>query len=210
MISKRDEKKKVYIDKILVAAKKVFFEYGYEAATIGQIAKEAGVGRGTAYLYFSSKSELFRETMKDVLNINNLYEIFEDQSYQDKASEHIKLYLKSYVDLIFGMDEKLLREFAVSLRNEPVTVNSFTFNFLVGIDNKILDRLAATLTYYVEKGSLIEEFDVEVCADFILKIMIEVFDIRIRFDTNSKSDVIDRVCKQVDYLLKPYEKQMRS
>jgi TetR/AcrR family fatty acid metabolism transcriptional regulator len=48
-------------DELLEAAIKVFGEHGYEAATIDQIAAEAGVSKGTMYNYFSSKQDLFAQ-----------------------------------------------------------------------------------------------------------------------------------------------------
>lgn len=46
---------------ILLAASDVFSEKGFHNAKILDIAKAAGVGKGTIYEYFSSKSELFYE-----------------------------------------------------------------------------------------------------------------------------------------------------
>lgn len=44
---------------ILRAARTVFAERGFAAATIDMIAAEAGVAKGTVYLYYSSKEEIF-------------------------------------------------------------------------------------------------------------------------------------------------------
>jgi AcrR family transcriptional regulator len=43
---------------ILQAAWKLIRHYGYGKTTIEDIAQEAGVGKGTAYLYFKSKAEI--------------------------------------------------------------------------------------------------------------------------------------------------------
>ncbi|TAN21263.1 MAG: TetR/AcrR family transcriptional regulator [Acidobacteria bacterium] len=44
---------------ILAAARKVFGERGFGAATVDAIASEAGVAKGTLYLYYDSKEEIF-------------------------------------------------------------------------------------------------------------------------------------------------------
>jgi AcrR family transcriptional regulator len=49
---------------ILDAALSVFAEYGIDAAKLEEIAARAGVSKGTIYLYFSSKEELFREVVR--------------------------------------------------------------------------------------------------------------------------------------------------
>lgn len=52
---------------ILHAAKEVFAEVGFHAATVSRIAKTAGIGDGTVYLYFENKEDilktLFHETI---------------------------------------------------------------------------------------------------------------------------------------------------
>jgi AcrR family transcriptional regulator len=44
---------------ILEAARKIFGEHGYAAATVDLIAAEAGVAKGTIYLYYESKDAIF-------------------------------------------------------------------------------------------------------------------------------------------------------
>ena len=45
-------------DAILRAAWKLIRHYGYGKTTIAEVAREAGVGKGTVYLYFRSKEEI--------------------------------------------------------------------------------------------------------------------------------------------------------
>lgn len=49
---------------ILRGAGYVFSEKGFHGAKMDEIAKEAGVGKGTIYGYFDSKEALFRELIK--------------------------------------------------------------------------------------------------------------------------------------------------
>ena len=44
---------------IVEGARKVFMERGFDAASMGDIAKAAGVSKGTLYVYFTDKDELF-------------------------------------------------------------------------------------------------------------------------------------------------------
>jgi AcrR family transcriptional regulator len=52
---------------ILEAASKSFALFGYKATTMEQVAKIAGVGKGTIYTFFSTKEELFDAIMTDVI-----------------------------------------------------------------------------------------------------------------------------------------------
>jgi AcrR family transcriptional regulator len=44
---------------ILDGAKRVFMKMGYDAASMNDVTREAGVSKGTIYVYFQSKEELF-------------------------------------------------------------------------------------------------------------------------------------------------------
>ena len=49
---------------ILEAALTVFAERGLAAARLEDIARHAGLSKGTIYLYFPNKEELFREVIR--------------------------------------------------------------------------------------------------------------------------------------------------
>ncbi|MBN2069370.1 MAG: TetR/AcrR family transcriptional regulator [Opitutales bacterium] len=55
----KSEKKEL----IAEAALRVFSERGYEKTSISEVAKVAGIGKGTVYEYFSSKDELLCEAV---------------------------------------------------------------------------------------------------------------------------------------------------
>jgi AcrR family transcriptional regulator len=52
---------------ICAAALEVFAEKGFAAAKLDEIAKRAGVSKGTLYLYFSDKEQLFRAVVRDAV-----------------------------------------------------------------------------------------------------------------------------------------------
>lgn len=57
---------------LLDAALSVFVEKGYAAARMEEVASRAGVSKGTVFLYFPSKLELFKEVVRH--NITNSFE----------------------------------------------------------------------------------------------------------------------------------------
>jgi len=63
--------KQKYLDKskkelILLVSSKVFAKYGFHNAKISQIAKLAGIGTGTVYLYFENKENILKELMVQI------------------------------------------------------------------------------------------------------------------------------------------------
>jgi AcrR family transcriptional regulator len=52
---------------ICAAALEVFAEKGFAAAKLDEIARRAGVSKGTLYLYFKDKQELFRAVVRSAI-----------------------------------------------------------------------------------------------------------------------------------------------
>lgn len=50
---------------IMEGARTVFLERGFDAASMGEIARHAGVSKGTLYVYFESKEELFEAIFEE-------------------------------------------------------------------------------------------------------------------------------------------------
>jgi AcrR family transcriptional regulator len=50
---------------ILDGARKVFMDLGFDGASMGEIARAAGVSKGTLYVYFADKSRLFEAIVED-------------------------------------------------------------------------------------------------------------------------------------------------
>ena len=55
---------------ICSAALEVFAEKGFAAARLEEIARRAGVSKGTLYLYFKDKEDLFRAVVRDTVAPN--------------------------------------------------------------------------------------------------------------------------------------------
>lgn len=51
-------------DELVAAALAVFGERGFRATTLEEVAARAGVSKGTVYLYFASKNDLFRAVVE--------------------------------------------------------------------------------------------------------------------------------------------------
>jgi AcrR family transcriptional regulator len=96
-VRRRAEKKQALRQKILEAARDVFFRDGFMAANLDEVAQRAGVAKGTLYRYFESKAELYVE----VLAHNG--EIFKQRMHETarssgSASDRIRLVSKFYFD----------------------------------------------------------------------------------------------------------------
>src|SRR4026207_2322697 len=50
---------------ILDGARKVFMDLGFDGASMGEIARSAGVSKGTLYVYFADKNRLFEAAVEE-------------------------------------------------------------------------------------------------------------------------------------------------
>src|SRR5438128_7501869 len=69
--TKQDVVTEFPISAILEAARRVFAEKGFHEATVEGIAEAAGVAKGTVYLYYSSKREVYFAALK--FGISQMY-----------------------------------------------------------------------------------------------------------------------------------------
>ena len=70
------------VEKILLAAEKVFAEQGYAGTKMADIAQQAALPRSNLHYYFSTKDELYREVLVNLLDTWGLegacFEKFDD------------------------------------------------------------------------------------------------------------------------------------
>jgi AcrR family transcriptional regulator len=71
---RREREKEQRQNAIIDAAEKIFFSEGVENSTMGEVAAAAELSKGTLYLYFENKNDLYHAIVLRGLNI--LYEMF--------------------------------------------------------------------------------------------------------------------------------------
>ena len=67
-VGSRAEQRERTARRIRLAAREVLLERGYDAATITEVGKRAGVAHGTVLMHFGSKSELATEAFTDQIS----------------------------------------------------------------------------------------------------------------------------------------------
>jgi AcrR family transcriptional regulator len=65
---------------IIEGARRVFIEMGFDAASMNDITREAGVSKGTIYVYFANKEELFEALIEEerCAIFDNLYRAIDE------------------------------------------------------------------------------------------------------------------------------------
>jgi AcrR family transcriptional regulator len=92
-------------DQILDAATHVFGEKGFEGASVSDIAKAACMGKGTIYLYFKNKEEIFSAILSERSFVPELAQLIQDEQapFEEvlrKLVENHLEYLERHLPLI--------------------------------------------------------------------------------------------------------------
>ncbi|HXG00949.1 MAG TPA: TetR/AcrR family transcriptional regulator, partial [Bacteroidota bacterium] len=83
ILERKEREKEQRREEIISAAQKVFFEKGLPAATMDEIAEVAELSKGTLYLYYKSKEDLYLAVAMRGSEI--MYQMFEKAAPPEKS-----------------------------------------------------------------------------------------------------------------------------
>lgn len=95
-LSRWRRRKEVRPSEILDAALQLFIDKGFKATKMEDIAKAAGVTKGTPYLYFDNKEEIFKAVVREnlVSRVSALQQMA--QRHEGSCEEILKLMMRSW------------------------------------------------------------------------------------------------------------------
>lgn len=150
---------------IVDAAGKSFALFGYKATTMDQVAKIAGVGKGTIYTFFTNKEELFHEIMGRL--IREMKQVAEQAL--DPASGFFEN-LNRVLDRLLDFRER--HELAVKLMQEVRELGTpMADEGIRAMESAIVNYIRVQIEAAVDKGD-IKPCDPEITAFVILKLYI--------------------------------------
>ncbi|HYF82911.1 MAG TPA: TetR/AcrR family transcriptional regulator [Clostridia bacterium] len=90
-MARQSEKK---LKRLLEKSEELFWNYGYNAVSVDQIAAEAGISKMTIYKHFHSKEDLFIEIMKNSIDyhMDKIKEIIKEKYHTIEKIEQIYNY----------------------------------------------------------------------------------------------------------------------
>jgi len=168
---------------ILNGALKVFSKYGLHKAKMEDIAKEAGVGKGTIYEYFDSKKELFQEMIKygiEQYSDEITSTFLSDESIQTKLRDFCISHGK-FVGQHIDMAQTLLAQSEV-LSHE---MKCWMMKYRIELGKKIAKVLKAG----VEKGELRKDLDIEIASYAIFGTINQYYSKKIFYDNENYNDI---------------------
>ena len=155
--TRREREKEQRREDILQAAREVFLRSGFQGTTMGEVAKEAELSKGTLYLYFKSKFELYVELSNRVCSniltgfvqiaetsLNGRLMVGEMLTHWVEVSSHDLKTFRVAVGFV-ASEEKPDQSAALTCHNETIS--------------KIIEQLAGAVQRGQEDGSILRKVD---------------------------------------------------
>ncbi len=178
--------------KIIKTAVDLFSEYGFEATTMKQIAREAGIGDATIYKYFPNKDKLIygyyglmaAETAQQFLAEDDLV----DYSLQEKLQLLIDLYLNNFLPN---------REFVCDSINMIMQSPSILFKDVAPVREEFVELIRNLLTEAEQAGEIAQspftDATAKLANDYLLAVLL--------YWVNDDSDEFSNTTQMVDMSL---------
>ncbi|PKN19231.1 MAG: hypothetical protein CVU71_06880 [Deltaproteobacteria bacterium HGW-Deltaproteobacteria-6] len=156
---RRKKEKENRKNSILKAARKLFFERGFKSVTVDLIAAKAEVSKGSIYLYFDSKEEIYTQILISA-NIERHREVENFAKQEGTASELLLMFARDYVNFFLDNNElfRILMTFMLHSENMNLTEEQNTQ--LIHTTNENIRTVSEILQKGVHSGEFVPNIDI--------------------------------------------------
>ena len=155
---------------ILDGAKKVFMDLGFDGASMGEIARAAGVSKGTLYVYFADKSRLFEAIVEEEALEKS--QVSFNLSPERDAATTLSEFGETYIAMLCrpGGGSAIRTVMAIAERMPDVGRR-----YYAAVLEKTIDRLAAYLEARVKANELAIDDCQHAASQFMLMCQASLF-----------------------------------
>jgi len=155
---------------ILDGARKVFMDLGFDGASMGEIARSAGVSKGTLYVYFADKSRLFEAIVEEEALEKGQVEF--DLSPERDVATTLLEFGEAYIAMLCrpGGGSAIRTVMAIAERMPEVGRR-----YYASVLEKTIDRLAAYLEAHVRANELAIDDCPHAASQFMLMCQASLF-----------------------------------
>lgn len=161
-ITERKEREKLKKRELLIdAAEKVFFKKGYENATMDEIAEKAEYSKGTLYLYFKNKEELYIAiSTRSMFLFEKILdqEMGKSKTGKDKLDGIKRAYLK-----FFKTKPEYLKVMLHAFRSQDIIrslhEDQNALNQVMEKDREMQEHIAAAIVQSAQEGTLPDGYE---------------------------------------------------
>jgi TetR/AcrR family transcriptional regulator len=149
--AKRERRKEARPGELLAAALDLFLEKGFAATRVEEVAQRAGVSKGTLFLYFSSKEELFKAVVRENISGRFIEWGEELKTFEGNSEELLRYCVTSWWERVGATKASALPKLMMSEAGNFPELTDFFQKEVVQPGNDLLQRI---LQRGVERGEL--------------------------------------------------------
>ncbi len=136
---------------LAAAALELFIERGFSATRLDDVAKRAGVSKGTLYLYFDSKEELFKTVIQEgIVSRIAEYEVYM-RAYEGRSADLIRDLVTTWWEQIGGTKLGGITKLMMSESGNFPELATF-------YHDEVITRAMGLFVYVIERGIKSGEF----------------------------------------------------
>jgi len=149
--AKRERRKEARPGELLTAALDLFVEKGFAATRAEEVARRAGVSKGTLFLYFASKEDLFKAVVRE--NISGRFTEWGEElsKYQGSSEDLLRYCMRSWWERIGNTKASGITKLMMSEAGNFPELAAFYQAEVIRPGNALIARI---LQRGVERGEL--------------------------------------------------------
>lgn len=155
---RRKKEKENRKNSILKVARKLFFERGFKSVTVDLIAEKAEVSKGSIYLYFDSKEEIYTQILISA-NIERHKEMENFTKQEGTPSELLLSFARNYVDFFLDNNELFRILMTFMLQSENMNLTEEQNAQLIHTTNENVIAISDILQKGMNSGEFIPDID---------------------------------------------------
>lgn len=151
---------------ILNAARKLFFEKGFKYVTVDNIAKKSELSKGSIYLYFKSKEEIYTHILfRDIEKFNKKSaHLFENNK---SADELILEFACIYIDFFLNDRELFRIMMAFMLHTQEMNLAESVNEHIIEVTNNTIKMIETILQRGIDQGEFPADINVRQCRNAV-------------------------------------------
>ena len=166
--NRRERRKEARPGELLDAALALFVEKGYAATRVEEVAARAGVSKGTLFLYYPSKEELFKAVVRQTLTGRFHEWNLELDTFEGDMSQLLHYAMRSYWERIGMTPASGITKLVMSEAGTFPEIAAFYQQEVIGPSHDLLKRL---LQRGIDRGEL-KHLDLEYAIHSLIAPMI--------------------------------------
>jgi AcrR family transcriptional regulator len=136
---------------ILKAARRLFLERGFKTVTVDSIAKKAELSKGSIYLYYNSKEEIYAHIL--LSDIDKFHDRISDLLQNPTSASEMLIRLANiYVDFFLNDRELFRILMTFMLHTTDMNLPDNLNNQIIKTTNKTINIIEHVFQYGIERG----------------------------------------------------------